>query len=140
MGTNLIKVIIKKPYQPLQITELKDDFDEFRKIVGCRTVEFCSFPQDRTIQMLIDNDGKMNMWAGNFIVPEFKDCIVGNCIFASYGENGEVTSLSEDQIKKVSKYLNDFALKNGEDIYTQSDFLLYKAIRKMQQNKEEDLC
>ena len=140
MEAKLIKVIVKKPYQPLEIQEIKDDFSEFRKIVGCNTVEFCTFPLDNKIQMLIDEDGKYFQWAGNFMVPEFRDCIVGTCIFASYDEDGEVIGLTDKQIKKVSKYLKDFELHNGEDIYLQCDELLDKAIKKMLKNQEEDLC
>jgi hypothetical protein len=140
METKQIKIIVKKPYQEAYVDEIENSFDKFRNLVGCSTVEFCSFPLDRGIQMLIDEDGKMRMLAGNFMVPEFRDCIVGTCIFASYDKDGEVIGLTEKQIQKVNKYLKDFALHNGEDIYTQCDQLLDKSIRKMHKNKEEDLC
>lgn len=138
MENKQIKIIIKKPYQEAYVDEIDNSFDSFKKIIGAQTVEFATAPFDKTIEMLLDEDGKYKTLAGNFMVPEFRDCIVGTCIFASYDNKGEVQSLSEKQIAKTLKYIKDFELKNGEDIYTQHDYLDAKAFRKLLKNHEED--
>ena len=113
---NQIRVIIKKPYEKAEIVNMDNSLDEFKKIIRCRTAEFCIFPQGKNIVMIIDDDGKYMQPDGNFVVPEFKDIIVGPCVFVATDENGETIGLNDKQEKTITKYLDDFELKQGDDI------------------------
>ena len=134
-----IRVIIKKPYEKAEIVNMDNSLDEFKKIIRCRTAEFCIFPQGKNIVMIIDDDGKYMQPDGNFVVPEFKDIIVGPCVFVATDENGETIGINDKQEKTITKYLDDFELKQGEDIAF-ADELIIKAIVKFRKNYEDDLC
>ena len=137
---NKIRIIIKKPYEKAEIIDMDNSLDKFKKIIGCRTAEFCIFPQGKDIAMIIDDDGKYMQPHGNFVVPEFQDIIVGPCIFIATDRNGETIGLDDKQTKIITKYLNDFELQQGEHIDSDFEDLLIKATIKFRKNYEDDLC
>lgn len=134
-----LKAIIKNPYEKAKIVEIKDSLEQFKDIIGCSTVEFCIFPQERDIVMLIDDDGKYMQTQGNFVVPEFKDIIVGPCIFVGADDSGETIGLNDSQINKINKYLDDFELVDGDDLAF-ADLLIIHAVNKYNKKYEDSLC
>ena len=132
-----IRVVIKKPYQPAYEDNIKNDLHTFYKIINCDLIEMCSLPIDRDISMIIDDNGKMFGRTGNFIVPEFRDCILGTCIFSATDESGDNISLTDKQVKTINDYLKDYELHNGEDIYFHSQELIEKAVKKMRESEVE---
>ena len=133
-----IKVLYKQPYKDCEIIEVPNDFSEIKKLIDCRTVEGVTFPLDRDVIMLIDDDGKLEKLDGNFFIPEYQDCTVGNCVFVQVDEDGDFTSLSEHQINKIKKYLKHFSLVEGEDLCGEDGlYLIAKHIKKYEKLMNE---
>ena len=103
-----IKVLYKQPYKDCEIIEVPNDFSKIKKLVDCRTVEGVTFPLDRDVIMLIDDDGKLEKLDGNFFIPEYQDCTVGNCVFVQVDEDGDFQYLGneilDDGIQNIPEY------------------------------------
>ena len=136
-----LKIIFKEPYNDCEIKEIPNDFKVIKNLIGCITVESLTLPNKKqSFCMLMDEDGKMKKLAGNFFIPEYQDCIVGNCVFVSYDKNGDFKSLSEKQIKDIKKYTKYFGLNEGEDLYGEDKlYLIARAINRYDRLREEEL-
>lgn len=64
----------------------------------------------------------------NFYRPEWKDAIVGPAVFFSSGADGSSESLSREQVKTITDYLNANSVKNYGEFYAnvKTDFAFYK--------------
>ena len=127
----MIKVVIKRPYQEPEITTIKNSLYSLYENIECKTIEMQHLPDIRGVVMSMDEDGKFKQLAGNFFVPSFADCIVGTCVFSSCDEDGELASLSDKQIKEIQKYIKHFGLVEGEDLYGDDKlYLIARAIKR----------
>lgn len=136
-----LKVLFKEPYKDCEIKGIPNDFNVIKILLNCKNVESLTLPnQKQRFCILMDEDGKYKKLAGNFFIPEFQDCIVGNCIFVSYDRNGNFKSLTEEQIKEIQKYTKYFGLKEGEDIYGDDKvYLIARAIKRYDRMRGEEL-
>lgn len=125
MENQAIRVIIKEPYKKAVISEIKDNLKSLQEIVG-GYIEDVPFPTVDGVDLIINEDGKIRKLAGNFFLPHYQDCVVGTCIIASYNDDDQFASLSDEQIKKVNKYINTFEIKDDYDLY--EDFELLNSI------------
>lgn len=133
-----IKVIIKEPYKTAVVTEIENTLETKQKIVG-GLIECIPFPKNVGVDLIINEEGKLNKLDGNFFLPEYNDCIVGTAIIASYNSRGEFASLTDKQIKKSLKYIKNYELKQGEDLYKDFYSLFLKAELKIKSINEEEL-
>ena len=64
----------------------------------------------------------------NFYRPEWKDAIVGPAVFFSSGADGSSESLSREQVKTITDYLNANSVKSYGEFYAnvKTDFAFYK--------------
>ena len=67
------------------------------------------------------------------MIPEFNDYIVGTAVFCSFDKQGELKSLTEEQIKQTKTYINHYALVDGQDINRDYEALSIQARKKMKQ-------
>lgn len=136
----ILKIIFKEPYKDCLIKEIPNDFKIIKNLIGCIIVEFLTLTNKKqSFCMLMDEDGKMKKLAGNFFIPKYQDCIVGNCVFVSYDKNGNFKSLSEKQIKELNHFIDTFSLDNVQ--LTDKQFFQETMIGKMKNYEQEsDLC
>ena len=136
MEKRKIKVIIKEPYKDAVVKEIVDDLKTIQGIVG-GYIEVVSFPTVKGVDLVVNEEGKLDKLAGNFFIPHYEDCVVGACMITGYNDEGEFISLTEDQIKKVSNYINNYKLEYGEDVYEDLNVIRNKAIFKMKRLESE---
>ena len=67
------------------------------------------------------------------MVPEFNDYIVGTAVFCSFNKQGDLQSLTEEQIKQSMNYVNNYGLVVGQDINKDYETLSIQARKKMKQ-------
>ena len=80
-----------------------------------------------------NEEGKIKRLQGNFMVPEFNDYIVGTAVFCSFNKQGDLQSLTEEQIKQSMNYVNNYGLVVGQDINKDYETLSIQARKKMKQ-------
>ncbi len=136
-----IKILFKEPYKDCEVKEIPNDFKIIKDLIKCQTVESLTLPsKNKSFCILMDEDGKYKQLAGNFFIPEFQDCIVGNCVFVSYDKDGNFKSLNESQIKEIQKYSKYFGLNEGEDLYGDDKaYLIARAIKRYDRLHGEEL-
>lgn len=136
-----LKVVFKEPYKDCEVMEIPNDFKVIKNLIKCDTIESLTMPSKKqSYCMLMDEDGKLKQRAGNFFIPEFQDCIVGNCVFVSYDKSGNFKSLTDTQIKDIEKYTKYFGLNEGEDLYgDEKAYLIARAIKRYDRLRGEEL-
>lgn len=136
-----LKILFKEPYKDCELKEIPNDFKLIKDLIKCSTVESLTFPnKNQSYCILMDEDGKIKELAGNFFIPEFQDCIVGNCVFVNYDKNGNFKSLTEKQIEDIKKYTKYFGLIEGEDLYgEEKTYYIARAIKRYDRLRGEEL-
>ena len=132
----IIKVIVKEPFKDFEIKEIENTLTSLKQLVG-GYIECVPFPKVNGVDLIVNEEGKLDRLDGNFVIPHYDDCIVGTAVIASYNNEGEFTSLSDEQIKKVSAYINTYKLEKGQDIYEDLCLIKNKAIIKMKSLESE---
>lgn len=127
-----IKVIVKQPYMKPEILELEDTLENWQKQVG-GYIQFLPSPFNDNVQIICNEEGKIKRLQGNFMVPEFNDYIVGTAVFCSFNKQGDLQSLTEEQIKQSMNYVNNYGLVVGQDINKDYETLSIQARKKMKQ-------
>jgi Zn-dependent peptidase ImmA (M78 family) len=131
-----IKILIKEPYKKPYIKEVEDELKSFQDIVG-GYIECVGCPTAEDVDIVCNEEGKINNLPGNFFVPEYEDCIVGTVFAVGYNDEGDWISITEDQTKRVSEYMEKYALQEGEELY--SDFYaITNRINKIHNTKVEE--
>jgi len=140
MEKRKIKVIIKEPYKDPVVSEIVDDLKTIQKIVG-GYIEVVPFPNVKGVDLVVNEEGKLEKLPGNFFIPHYEDCIVGSCMITGYNDEGEFASLADKQIEKVNKYIKTFEIPKEYDLYYDLDILQRIMNRKMKEfDKDESLC
>ncbi|WP_028778728.1 DUF3846 domain-containing protein [Shimazuella kribbensis] len=97
-----MKVIIKKPFEDYQVTEIKQE--DFSTIVG-GIAEYV--PIWRNYEMIINEEGKLDELPTNLMERPYSDCIFGNAIFVKYDSlSDEYISLTDKEIEVLKFYLS----------------------------------
>ena len=78
MEKRKIKVIIKEPNKDPVVSEIVDDLKTIQKIVG-GYIEVVPFPNVKGVDLVVNEEGKLEKLPGNFFIPHYEDCIVGSC-------------------------------------------------------------
>lgn len=113
---NKIKILIKEPYKKPYIKEVQDELKTFQNIVG-GYVECVGLPGNDEIDIICNEEGKLDKLAGNFFVPEYEDCIVGTVFAVGYNNEGDWISITDDQTKKAAEYMEKYAVQENENLY-----------------------
>ena len=134
---NKIKVLIKEPYKKAEIKEVDNELKTWQELVG-GTIQVVAMPKTNEVDIICNDEGKLEALDGNFFLPEYEDCIVGTAVMVSYNDEGEFISLTDKQLKKASGYIEQYELKQGEDLYENFDELYRNAINKMKEKQKDD--
>ena len=95
-----MKVIIKKPQEKAEVTEIKNEYKELTKIVG-GFIECVDI--GKGVDMVCNEEGKLNGMDANLNFPY--DVIVGPVFFCST-KDGDFISLNDEQIKFVNDMIS----------------------------------
>lgn len=140
MEKQKIKVIIKEPYKDAVIKEVIDDLKTIQSIID-GYLEVVPFPTVKGVDLIVNEEGKLDKLDGNFFIPHYKDCIVGTCIIAGYNDDGVFISLTDEQIEKVKAYIKTFEISEEYDFYRDFDVLDRMMNRKLKEfDKDTSLC
>lgn len=131
-----IRVIVKQPFKELEVKEIENTLTSLKEIVD-GYIECVPFPRVNGVDLIVNEEGKLDRLDGNFYIPHYEDCIVGTAIITSYNKDGEFISLNDDQIKQVSEYINHYKLERGQDIYEDLPLIRNKALSKMKRLESE---
>ncbi len=133
-----VRVLIVEPNQPPYETFIDNDYKAMQQVVGGR-IECIGFPNIEGVDIVVNEEGLFSRLAGNFWLPEYQDCVKGTCFISAFDEEGENINLTDEQIKKATKYITNFQVPEGLDLY--SDFKLLETLmarkyKKMQESEE----
>lgn len=138
METNQIKIVIKKPHNESETICVNNNLKTFQKLVG-GYIECISFPNDRRIQFVANEEAKIFGLLPNLCLPHYRDILCGNIAVVGTDEDDEFIGLTDRQIKKVNHYIETFRIDNI--LYGDRDVLREQMLKKMQKyDQEEDLC
>lgn len=110
MEEQAIKILVKEVGKTPETKIIKNDFQEFQKIVG-GCFEMVRVPLIEDMVYMVCNDtGKLDNLPINFYEPARVDIIVGNVFFTAGDYEGNSISLTKKQIEHLKSYLNSQTL------------------------------
>lgn len=106
-----IIAVIKKPYQKPETVTVEKGLEPLQKTVG-GNIDVVYLPNIDDIHGFCNDEGLFNGSEPNFYRPDYGDAIMGTAIFMASGDEGESESLSPEQVKRVTEYLNANSVKD----------------------------
>ncbi len=108
----VIKILVKEVGKTPETKIIKNEWEDFQKIVGgCFEMVRVSFTNEM-IYMVCNDTGKLDHLPINFYEPARNDIIVGNVFFTAGDYEGNSISLTNEQIKAIKSYLETNTLWN----------------------------
>ncbi len=108
---NKIKAIIKQPYCKAYITEIENTLESYQKRVN-GYIECVEMPNAEGIDIILNEEGKINGMQPNIYLPEYEDCVMGPIVIVGYDNKGRHKGLTDKQISIVMDYLNKNHIKD----------------------------
>lgn len=98
-----------------------------QKIVG-GSIEGADLPNIEDVFGYCNDEGLLVGLEPNIYRPEWKDAIVGPIVFTGAGDEGDSISLTQNQVKKVTEYLNTNSVADFSEFLfnVETDFKHYK--------------
>jgi len=135
----IIRVLIKEPYKEPYLKEIEDTLENLQEIVG-GYIESVDMPNLKNVDLYINEEGKMDRLEGNFWLPEYQDCVVGTCFMVGADpEEGELVSITDKQVEKCKKYIEDYQIPKGLSLYNDFRLLEHMMITKFKKNLKKDI-
>lgn len=106
-----IIAVIKKPYQKPETVTIDKGLKPIQEIVG-GCIDVVYLPNIDDIHGFCNDEGLLIGMEPNFYRPDFGDAIVGPAVFMASGEDGESESLSPEQVKRITEYLEANSVKD----------------------------
>ena len=99
-----IKVIVKEPNREPEIREIPNDYRSLAEF--CHgLIDMGEMPFDRRVNYIVNDCSLRDGMEPNIVLPEYESLIAGPAMFAGNDEEGNMISLTDDQIKSVLKYI-----------------------------------
>lgn len=119
--------VVKYPYEKPETVAITKGLETLQGIVG-GYITAADLPDMDDVYGFCNDEGLLIGLEPNFYRPVWKDGIVGPAVFLGAGDEGESVSLSREQVKKVTDYLNAHSVRNKSEFYVniKTDFLYYK--------------
>ena len=95
-----MKAIIKEVGKQPKVEEIKNELETLQNHVG-GYIEIVSMGGG--VGLVVNEEGKLNDLPANF--PIGRDVIVGTAVFVAYGNDGEFTDLTEEQVQMIMNFL-----------------------------------
>lgn len=106
-----IIAVIKKPYEKPETVTIDKGLEDLQKIVG-GNIDVVYLPNIEDIHGYCNDEGLFIGLEPNFYRPDFGDAIVGPAVFMASGEDGDSKSLSPEQVKRITTYLEENSVKD----------------------------
>lgn len=122
-----LTAVVKYPYEKPQTVALEKGLKPLQDIVGGLIVA-ADLPDINDVYGFANDEGLLIGLEPNIYRPEYKDAIVGPIVFVGAGDDGGNISLTPEQVKRVTDYLNVNSVRDfGEFIYhVQTKFAFYE--------------
>ncbi len=109
-----IKAIIKQPFSRPYVAEIENSLESYQKIVGGR-IECIDIPNTENIDIILNEEGKLDNLAPNVFLPEYEDCVMGPIVVVGVNpRQGRHIGLNNKQISDAMNYLNNNHVKSIE--------------------------
>lgn len=119
--------VVKYPYERPEAVAINKGLEPLQNIVG-GMITGADLPDINGVFGFCNDEGLLIGLEPNFYRPEWKDAIVGPAVFLGASDDGESISLSREQVKKVTEYLDTHRVNDFGEFYMniQTDFSHYK--------------
>ena len=111
-----IVAVIKKPYEKPETVVIDKGLSPLQEIVG-GSIDVVYLPDIDDIHGYCNDEGLLIGLEPNFYRPKYGDAIVGPAVFMASGEDGESESLSPEQVKRITAYLEENSVKDFAEFY-----------------------
>lgn len=109
-----ITAIIKQPFSKPYVTKIDNSLENYQKIVG-GFIECIDIPHATNIDIILNEEGKLNKMAPNIFLPEYDDCIMGPIVVVGFNPSrGSHIGLNNKQISEAMNYLNNNQVRSIE--------------------------
>lgn len=122
--------VIKKPYQKPETVAIDKGLKPLQKIVN-GGIDVVYLPNIDDIHGFCNDEGLLIGMEPNFYRPDYGDAIVGPAVFLGSGADGDSISLTPEQVKRITSYLEENSVKDfGEFLFNiNTGFEYYKPKR-----------
>lgn len=97
-----IRVLVVRPNAPMHIEEVEDNLKSYQKIVG-GYLEHFTIP-GVSADLWLNEEGKLLGLEPNFFIKEYGEPIVGTVFFSGSTPDGDMASITNEQIEEIKKY------------------------------------
>lgn len=111
---NKITAVVKYPHKKPKTVEIDNTLEALQDIVG-GLITSADLPDIFDVWGFCNDEGLLIGLEPNIFRPEYGDGIVGPIVFVGGGDDGESISLTSEQIKKVSTYLEENSVKDFQE-------------------------
>lgn len=105
---NLIKVMVVNE-KGMEVVEIPNDIDKFYEIIGCRCIDIATRrigEKKKYYDIIVDDEGLLvDNPRVSAIDSNLKAMLVGNLIITNYNDEGETTTLTNEDIVYLSQYV-----------------------------------
>lgn len=135
--TKTLKILVKEPYKEPYVKEIEDKLENLQEIVG-GYIECVGMPNMKNVDLYVNEEGKLDKADGNFWLPEYEDCVCGTCFMVGANtRTGENVSLTDKQIEDCKKYIKNYEIPVGFDLYEDFEILDLVMRKKYSDNKKQ---
>lgn len=118
-----IRVIVKEFGKPAEIREIKNDYQTIKSIIG-DSIDFMQVDCLNGVNVIVDDEMLLKVeLKANFAVPHNDNVVFGTCIICGNGDE-DFSSLTDEQIKLIKEYINEFEIPDGIDMHEINQFEL----------------
>ncbi len=119
--------VVKYPYEKPKTVALEKGLKPLQEIVG-GMIDAADLPGIEGVYGFANDEGLLIGLEPNIYRPEYEDALVGPLVFVGTGEDGDDVSLTSEQAKRVTDYLNQNSVRDfGEFLFhVETNFAHYK--------------
>lgn len=119
--------VVKYPYQKPQVVALEKGLKPLQEIVG-GMIDAADLPGIEGVYGYANDEGLLIGLEPNIYRPEYEDALVGPLVFVGANYDGDDVSLTPEQAKQVTEYLEKNSVHDfGEFLYhVETSFAHYK--------------
>lgn len=111
-----ITAVVKRPYEKPETVEIENTLEALQDIVG-GLITSADLPNIYDVWGFCNDEGLLMGLEPNIFRPEYGDGIVGPIVFVGGGDDGESISLTPEQIKRVTQYLEENSVRDYTEFY-----------------------
>ena len=111
-----IIAVVKKPYKKPEKVEIPNTLEALQSIVG-GLITSADLPKINDVFGFCNDEGLLMGLDPNIYRPEYGDAIVGPIVYVGGDNDGNSISLTPEQIKRVTAYLEENSAKDFAEFF-----------------------